>query len=138
MYKSVSQSLISVDQHPNKHCPVIYSLAFNKPKSRDNIGLKFLVYTVLLMEIIQSAFVIRDAFVTFASKYGNPAKLGNVEFTWLTMPVLSGIGKPYHHYQNPDDLTILIQWGVLSKVSMHLGSTFLQGTPIHFQYSLFR
>ncbi|KAF9451105.1 hypothetical protein P691DRAFT_663869, partial [Macrolepiota fuliginosa MF-IS2] len=67
----------------------IYSVAFNN--TRDNIGLKLTVYVVLLLEVTQSALILRDAFVTFAEKYGTPTQLGDVQFTWLTMPVLNGL-----------------------------------------------
>ncbi|KAF9451102.1 hypothetical protein P691DRAFT_808763 [Macrolepiota fuliginosa MF-IS2] len=69
----------------------IYSVAFNKPNARDNIGLKLIVYVVVCLEVIQSAFILRDAFVTFAEEYGTPTRLNNIQFTWLTMPVLSGL-----------------------------------------------
>lgn len=69
----------------------IYSVAFNKPNSRDRFGLKLLVYIVLFLEVLQSAFILRDAYVTFAETYGNPGDLGEVRFTWLTMPVLGGV-----------------------------------------------
>lgn len=45
------------------------------------------------MEMLQSALIMRDAFVTFVYGFGDQSELGNVKFTWLTMPVLSGIGK---------------------------------------------
>ncbi|KAJ3565243.1 hypothetical protein NP233_g7755 [Leucocoprinus birnbaumii] len=68
----------------------IYSVAFNKRNSRDKFGLKFLVYIVLFLEVLQSVFILRDAYLTFAKTYGNPGGLAEVRFTWLTMPVLGG------------------------------------------------
>lgn len=73
----------------------IYYLAFPK----DRTYTKLLVYTVYVLEVVQAVLVAHDLFATFATDFGNVARLTAVRLSWLIMPIVSGIGTWYQTYR---------------------------------------
>ncbi|KAF7369279.1 hypothetical protein MVEN_00255700 [Mycena venus] len=51
-----------------------------------------LVYTVYLLEVIQTILMTHDAYTNFGTGFGNTETLRGVHFDWLTIPITSGIG----------------------------------------------
>ena len=45
------------------------------------------------MEFIQSVLIIKDGFRIFVSSFGDVKALDQVGITWLSVPILTGIGK---------------------------------------------
>ena len=55
---------------------------------------KALVYSVYIMETAQTVLVTRDAYLTFASGFGNLDAVNSVHTLWLAIPAFTGVGKP--------------------------------------------
>ncbi|KAF8909736.1 hypothetical protein CPB84DRAFT_1821715 [Gymnopilus junonius] len=65
----------------------LYFLAFPNDPLRN----KIFVYTVFLLEILQTVSISRSAFYVFVTGYGNFAFYDRVELAWLDVPIVSGI-----------------------------------------------
>jgi len=65
----------------------LYHLAFPNDPFRN----KALVYTVLILEILQTVIITRSAFHVFGDGYGNFSFFNDVELAWLDVPVITGI-----------------------------------------------
>lgn len=72
-------------------CADWYHISF----PNDRWQLKCLVYTIYLIEFVQTILVSHDAFNAYAKFYGNLDELNAMQNEWLTVPVMSSIGK--HH-----------------------------------------
>ena len=57
----------------------------------DPLRNKALVYSVLILEILQTIIITRSAFHVFGEGYGNFSFFNDVELAWLDVPVLTGI-----------------------------------------------
>lgn len=55
--------------------------------------MKTLVYSSLILELIQTGMVTRDTYVVFAAGYGDLPGLNDLHLLWFTLPVLGGIGQ---------------------------------------------
>ncbi|KAF9003213.1 hypothetical protein BDQ17DRAFT_1409070 [Cyathus striatus] len=66
----------------------VYYLAF----PNDRLYSKIPVYFVFLLESVQSILIAHDAFKAYAKGFDKYAALINQYFTWLTMPIIGGIG----------------------------------------------
>ncbi|KDR71253.1 hypothetical protein GALMADRAFT_75206, partial [Galerina marginata CBS 339.88] len=64
----------------------LYYLAF----PNDRIGFKVIVYGTYLLDATQTFLFTRSAFRTFASGFGDPAVLDEVDILWFS-PILSGL-----------------------------------------------
>ncbi|KAJ7203953.1 hypothetical protein B0H12DRAFT_1243701 [Mycena haematopus] len=69
----------------------------------DQLANKCLVYSVYVIEFIQTMLMTYAAFATFGSGFGDLAALSDVHFEWLTVPVMSGIvafiGQTFYAYR---------------------------------------
>lgn len=66
----------------------VYYLAFPK----DSVMHKTLVYGAFLLEAAQTFLFTSSAFRTFATGFGNPAVLDEVDTLWFSVPIMSGLG----------------------------------------------
>jgi hypothetical protein len=67
----------------------MYYLAFPTDPKRN----KFFVYSVFILEVMQTILTTRSAFHVFGEGYGNLEFLNGIELTWLSVPILTGIGR---------------------------------------------
>ena len=67
----------------------IYHLAFKK----DGKYTRAFVYTLYAVETAQTIIATNDAFNTYARNFGKIEILSLVQNVWLSVPVLTGIGK---------------------------------------------
>lgn len=51
------------------------------------------VYGVYIVEIVQTILITHDAFSDFGFGFGNIEAVKDIQFEWLTVPVMSGLGK---------------------------------------------
>ncbi|KAJ6482578.1 hypothetical protein C8R45DRAFT_1001936 [Mycena sanguinolenta] len=69
----------------------------------DRKPIQYLVYTVYLLELVQTIFITHDAFTNFGTGFGNTTTLRGVHFDWLTIPIMSGIvawiGQTFYAYR---------------------------------------
>ncbi|KAF8881027.1 hypothetical protein CPB84DRAFT_1792086 [Gymnopilus junonius] len=65
----------------------LYHLAFPNDPMRN----KGLVYSVLVLDILQTIIITRSVFHIFGDGYGNFSSFNDVELAWLDVPVLTGI-----------------------------------------------
>ncbi|KAJ7485148.1 hypothetical protein B0H11DRAFT_2018286 [Mycena galericulata] len=69
----------------------------------DRLFNKCLVYTVYVLEFLQTMLITYAAFTTFGYGFGNPSALGDVRFEWFSVPVMSGlvafIGQSFYAYR---------------------------------------
>lgn len=54
--------------------------------------MKLLVYSLFILETIQTLIATNDAFNTFARNFGDASLLLSMQHIWLAAPVLTGIG----------------------------------------------
>ena len=52
-----------------------------------------MVYTVVVLEILQAIIITRSAYHVFGVGYGNFSFFNHVELSWLDVPVITGIGE---------------------------------------------
>ncbi|KAF8062235.1 hypothetical protein FPV67DRAFT_1367335, partial [Lyophyllum atratum] len=64
-----------------------YYIAFPK----DRLYCKCLVYGTYILETLQTVVITHDAFGSFGFGFGSYAALDNIQFTCLSIPILSGI-----------------------------------------------
>jgi len=57
--------------------------------------MKCLVYGIYLIELVQSILVIETGFWTFVTSFGNVEVFDRIETLWLSVPILTAIGKFY-------------------------------------------
>ncbi|KAJ7200002.1 hypothetical protein GGX14DRAFT_661026 [Mycena pura] len=57
----------------------------------DRLAIKVLVYTVYIIEFVQTMLMTYDAFGTFGYGYGDLSTVTNVHFDWLCIPIMGGI-----------------------------------------------
>jgi len=67
----------------------MYYLAFPKDPLRN----KIVVYTVYVLELLQTVIITTSAFHVFAAGYGNFTFYNGVELAWFSVPIISGLGK---------------------------------------------
>ena len=67
----------------------IYYQAFPE----DRIISKVLVISLFALETVQAVVVAHDAFVTYVSGFGDLDALAHTHLSWLSVPVISGIGQ---------------------------------------------
>ncbi|KDR71930.1 hypothetical protein GALMADRAFT_253725 [Galerina marginata CBS 339.88] len=65
----------------------LYYLAF----PQDRVTHKLLVYGSFMLEATQTFLFTTSAFRTFATGFGNPAVLDEVDIIWFSVPIMSGI-----------------------------------------------
>jgi hypothetical protein len=65
-----------------------YYLAFPK----DRLYVKALVYSLFVVETLQTILNSHDLFKMYGEGFGNPAALEDLHFSWFSIPILSGIG----------------------------------------------
>lgn len=65
----------------------LYYLAFPNDPLRN----KVMVYTVVVLEILQAIIITRSAYHVFGVGYGNFSFFNHVELSWLDVPVITGI-----------------------------------------------
>ena len=63
---------------------------------RDQLLAKFLVYGVLVLEMIQTAVVSHDIYAALSSPWWgpSPAKLNSIQNSWYSISVAGGISEP--------------------------------------------
>lgn len=66
----------------------LYYLAFPRDKV---VPTKILVYFIFIYEIVQTCLLMRDGFREFGTDWGNYNILNEVGWTWLTIPMMTGI-----------------------------------------------
>lgn len=67
----------------------LYYLAF--PHDRRTI--KYVVYGVFIIEVIQTILVTHDAFAIFGYGFSEFKSLTDMHMDWFTVPVMSGLGE---------------------------------------------
>ena len=67
----------------------MYYLAFPTDPRRN----KFLVYSVFILEVMQTIIITESAFHVFAKGYGDFSYYNGVELAWFSVPIITGIGK---------------------------------------------
>ncbi|KAJ7256226.1 hypothetical protein B0H12DRAFT_519896 [Mycena haematopus] len=69
----------------------------------DRMPIQCLVYSVYLLEVVQTILMTHDAFTNFGTGFGNISTLRDVHFDWLTVPIMSGIvaciGQTFYAYR---------------------------------------
>ena len=70
-------------------CEDMYYLAFPTDPTRN----KLFVYSVFILEVMQTILITRSAFYVFGRGYGNFAYFNHVQLAWFTIHVITGIGK---------------------------------------------
>lgn len=75
--------------HSRLHNIDYYYIAF----PNDRLYCKILVYGVFLLESLQTVVITHDAFASFGAGFGSFKALDDIQFTCLSIPILSGIGK---------------------------------------------
>ncbi|KAK0484829.1 hypothetical protein IW261DRAFT_1605035 [Armillaria novae-zelandiae] len=77
----------------------LYYLAF----PNDKTFIKFLVYGIYVIEIVQTMLAIHDAFATFGYGFGDIDTLTRSNFNWLAVPIMSTvvacIGQVFYAYR---------------------------------------
>ncbi|PBK67137.1 hypothetical protein ARMSODRAFT_320239 [Armillaria solidipes] len=77
----------------------LYYLAF----PNDRRFTKYLVYGIYVIEFVQTMFVSHDAFATFGYSFGDMDALARLNFSWLTVPVMSAVvscvGRVFYAYR---------------------------------------
>ncbi|KAK0191677.1 hypothetical protein F5146DRAFT_1198102 [Armillaria mellea] len=77
----------------------LYYLAFPNDRKFTN----YLVYGIYIVEFIQTMLVTHDAFAAFGYGFGDMDALAAVYFSWLTVPIMSGIvafvGQVFYAYR---------------------------------------
>ena len=69
---------------------VLYNFTF----PNDHAYLKCLVYGIYILEFMQSVLIIEAGFRTFVTGFGDvPAAFNRVKTEWLSVPILTAIGK---------------------------------------------
>ena len=67
----------------------MYYLVFPTDPKRN----KFFVYSVFILEVMQTIIITRSAFHIFGEGYGDFAFLDSVELGWFSVPIITGIGR---------------------------------------------
>ena len=67
----------------------MYYLAFPTDPKRN----KCFVYSVFILEVMQTIIITHTAFRVFGEGYGNFAILDGIELGWFSVPILTGIGR---------------------------------------------
>jgi len=102
----------------------VYYLAFPK----DRAAYKALVYGAFLLEATQTFLFTSSAFRTFATGFGNPAVLDQVDILWFSVPIMSGlvafIAQGFYAYR----ITVLAQTKYIAGLIMLLSSLQLGGS----------
>jgi hypothetical protein len=75
--------------HRAQHWLDLYYEAF--PKDRQ--AYKWLIYGIYILEFVQTMLVTHDAFAMFGYGFGDVQAVTDIHFNWLTVPIMSGIGK---------------------------------------------
>ncbi|KAF7377406.1 hypothetical protein MSAN_00162200 [Mycena sanguinolenta] len=79
------------------------SMQLCKAFPNDRKPIQYLVYTVYLLELVQTILMTHDAFTNFGTGFGNTNTLRGVHFDWLTIPIMSGIvaciGQTFYAYR---------------------------------------
>ncbi|KAJ7793126.1 hypothetical protein B0H14DRAFT_3561322, partial [Mycena olivaceomarginata] len=109
----------------------------------DRMSIQCLVYTVYLLEVVQTILMTHDAFTNFGTGFGNTNTLRGVHFDWLTIPIMSGIaafiGQTFYAYRvyllsNSLGIPVLIAAvSLLSSVSGILNGSFSRQTASSIQ-----
>ena len=85
---------------PNLHCEIfmsfktwhyvdMYYLAFPTDPKRN----KFFVYSVFILEVMQTIMFTYTAFHVFGEGYGNLENFHSIDLAWFSVPILTGIGR---------------------------------------------
>ncbi len=72
----------------------LYYLAF----PNDRQLLKYLVYGIYVIESVQTILVAHDMFATFGYGFGDIDALTRMNFSWLTVPIMSAVGSRSNCY----------------------------------------
>ncbi|KAJ7703724.1 hypothetical protein B0H17DRAFT_1194207 [Mycena rosella] len=77
----------------------LYYQAFPK----DKLSTKWLVYSVYALELVETILITYGAFAAFGYGFGDISALTNVNFDWLSIPVMSGlvafVGQSFYAYR---------------------------------------
>ncbi|TFK74303.1 hypothetical protein BDN72DRAFT_789560 [Pluteus cervinus] len=58
---------------------------------KDRRAIKCLVYTIFLLETLQTIMFFRDCFVVFTKGLGNPSEVNTTQLCWFAVAILDGI-----------------------------------------------
>jgi hypothetical protein len=67
----------------------MYYLAFPTDPKRN----KFFVYSVFILEVMQTIIITYTAFRVFGEGYGNLAFLDGIGLVWFSVPIITGMGR---------------------------------------------
>ena len=67
----------------------MYYLAFPTDPKRN----KFFVYSVFILEVMQTIMFTHTAFRVFGEGYGNLEIFHSIDLAWFSVPILTGIGR---------------------------------------------
>ncbi|KAJ7302024.1 hypothetical protein DFH08DRAFT_945856 [Mycena albidolilacea] len=65
---------------------------YYKAFPNDRLANKYLVYALYVLELIQTILTTHSMFVTFGVGFSDPEALMNMDFGWLAVPIMSGLG----------------------------------------------
>jgi len=68
--------------------PDLYHLAFPKDPLRN----KILVYTVFVLEVLQTCIITDSAFRVFGFGYGDISFFNDIGIAWFSVPIITGLG----------------------------------------------
>ena len=103
------------------HCVDMYYLAFPTDPKRN----KLFVYSVFILEVIQTIIITQSAFHVFGEGYGNLAFFYSIDLTWFSVPIITGIGRYcIAKITTESPLTRLIQLPLLRKLFTPTESAF--------------
>ncbi len=87
LYSFVSHSFSSNVLSNTFSVPDLYYLAFPNDKK----FIKYLVYGIYIVELVQTILASHDAFATFGYGFGDLDALIDVHFYWLIVPIMSAV-----------------------------------------------
>ncbi|KDR76716.1 hypothetical protein GALMADRAFT_139610 [Galerina marginata CBS 339.88] len=65
----------------------LYNIAFPRDYTRN----KVMVYSVYVLEVVQTGFMTASAYSVFGTGYGNFSVFDKVQLAWFSVPVISGV-----------------------------------------------
>lgn len=91
----------------NSHCPALYFIShllslshaqdcldlYHEAFPRDKWTSKLPVYSVYIIELVQTILVTHDSMDIFGFGFGDIEAATAIHFDWLTVPMMSGVGE---------------------------------------------
>ncbi|KAJ7669136.1 hypothetical protein B0H17DRAFT_949291, partial [Mycena rosella] len=59
----------------------------------DRLSTNFLVYLLHSLKLVETILIMDDSFARFGYGFGDIVALNSVDLDWLSIPVMSGLGK---------------------------------------------